>query len=109
MLCSSARQFPEDAARLPVFVALLLDDLNPIVGNVHGHAVVETITTILERRCQTRHTADFLSDGDGLRIHLVNQEVGQGEIADGIVVLTAVIIIAVTSESSAQSVVVIEH
>ena len=102
-------EFPEDAAGLPVLIAQLLDGLNPIVGHVHGHAIVEAVTAVLEGRGQTRHTAHLFGNGDGVGIDLVDEEVGQGEIANGVVVLMAVEIIAVTAKGFAKSVAIVEH
>ena len=109
LIGTAVGEFPEDAAGLPVLVAQFLDGLNPIVGDVHRHAVVKAITAILEGRGQTRHTAHLFCNGDGIGIDFVDKEVGQGEVADGIVVLVAVEIVTITTEGFAQSVAIIEH
>ena len=47
--------FPEEAAGLPILVAFFLNDLDPVVRNVHRHAVVEAHASILEWSCQAGH------------------------------------------------------
>ena len=47
---------PEDRADVDVLVAYLLNGLDPVVGDVHRHTVVETVAAILELCCQARHT-----------------------------------------------------
>ena len=100
---------PEDAAGLPVLVLQLLDGLNPIVGHIHRHAIVEAKAAVLELGSEARHARHLLSDGDGIGILLVNQAVGQREIANGIVVLVTIEVVAIAAKSLAQSVAIVEH
>ena len=100
---------PEDGAGFPVFISQFLDGLYPVVGDVHRHAVVEPISTVLIACCQSWHATHLFSDGDGVGIHLVDEEVGEGEIADGIVILMTVEIVGIATEGFAQSMTVIEH
>ena len=100
---------PEYRAWLPVFVLLLLDGLNPIVWNVHRHAVVETVASILEFSSQSRHSAHLFGYGDSLWIYLVDKQVGKGEIADGVVVLMTVEIVLISAECFAKSVAIVKH
>ena len=101
--------FPEYGGGFPVFVSLLLDGLYPIVGHVHGHAVVEAVAAVLEGGCESGHTADFFGNGDGGGFDFVDEEVGKGKVADGVVVLVAVEVVAISAESFAEAVAVIEH
>ena len=101
--------FPENATGLPVLVTQFLNGLDPIIWDVHGHAIVETKTTVFELGSQSRHTAHLLSNSDGVGIHLVNQAIGQREIANGIVVLATIEVVGIATECLAQSMTVIEH
>ena len=100
---------PENARWLPVLVALLLDGLNPIVGDVHGHAVVEAVAAVLKLGSQSRHSRNFLGNGDGILVHLVDEQVGQRQVADGVVVLMTVEIVSIVAECLSQTVTVVEH
>ena len=100
---------PEKRAGLPILIAELLDALNPIVGDVHGHAIVKSITTVGNGCSQSGHTAHFLCNGNGILVHLVDELVCQSKIADGVVILMAIEIVAVSAEGLSQSVAVIEH
>ena len=100
---------PEHRRWFPILVLQFLDGLDPVVRDVHRHAVVKAIAAILEWCSQSWHTAHFLSDGDSLWFHLMNHKVCQREISNCIVVFMSVIVIAITSECLTQSVAVVEH
>ena len=102
-------EFPEYRCRVPIFVLLFLDGLNPIVGYAHRHAIIEAHTALGKRQCQTRHTAHLFGYGDGFGVKFVNQQVGEGEIHYGIYVLTSVVVVAVAAECLSEAVIVIEH
>ena len=87
----------------------LLDDLYPEVRYVHRHTVVEAVAAVLELGSQTRHAAHLLSYSDSLWVHLVYEQVGKREVADGIVVLMTVEVVAVVAERLAQTMTVVEH
>ena len=106
---AAVRELPPDTGRMPVLIFFLLDRLDPEVRDVHGEAVVKAIAAILEWRSEPRHAADVLSDRDGLRIDLVDEAVREREVADGIVILMAVEIVAVSVEILAETVAVIQH
>ena len=102
-------RLPPDGGRMPVLVFLLLDRLDPVVGNVHRHAVVEAIAAVFIFGCQSGHAAHFLGDGDGIFIHFVYQFVGKGKVSDRVAVLMPVEVVAVIAESLAQPVTVVKH
>ena len=108
-VCTAVGEFPENGGRFPVFVLQFLDGLDPIVRNVHGHAVVEPVSPVFKRGSEAGHATNLLCDGDGLGIELVNHLIGQRKVADGIVVLVAVEIISVAIERFTEAVAVIEH
>ena len=95
---------PEDGADIDILVTYLFNSFNPVVGYVHGHAVIEAVAAIFELGCQAGHTTHFLSNGDGLRIHLVNQTVGQRQVADSIVIFMTIEVISIASKSLTQTV-----
>ena len=109
LVASAVGQLPQDAARLPVFVAKLLDDFNPVVGDVHCQAVVEAVAAVLEGKCQAGHSTHLFGNGDGILVDSMNQLVGQGEISDGIAVLMSVVVVAIGHEALAEAVAVVEH
>ena len=93
--------FPENAGGVPIFVLLFFDGLNPVIRHVHGQAIVKAKATVLKFGSQSRHAADIFSDGDGMGLDFVNQFVGQCQIADGVVVLMAVEVVAVVHKGLA--------
>ena len=94
---------------MPVLVFLFLECLDPIVGNTHGHTVIETDTAVLDGYRKTGHSAHFFRDGDGRGVDLMDELVGKGEICDGVDVLVAVVVVGVRAEILTESVVIIEH
>ena len=102
-------QCPEDVGHVPVFVALLLEGLDPIVRNTHCQAIVEAHTAIFDRTSESWHAAHFLGDGDSVRVNLVDELVGKSEIADCIAILIAVVVVAIAVEVLSEAVVQIEH
>ena len=90
--------FPEDAADVDILVAHFLDGLDPVVGDVHRHAIVEAVTAILELSCKAGHAGHFLGNGDGVLVDLVNQAVSQRQVADGVVVLVTIEVVTIASE-----------
>ena len=109
LIWTAILDLPEDRADVNVLVAYLLNGFNPVIRNIHGHAVIKAVAAILKLGSQTWHTTHFLCNGDSLRINLVNQTVSEREIADGIVVLVTVEVVTIASESLAQAVRVVEH
>ena len=102
-------RFPPDGRGVPVFVLLLLECLDPEVGDVHGHAVIEAVAAVLEACGEAGHAADLLGDGDGVRVDLMDELVGEREVDDGVAVLMSVVIVAVVAEGFAEAVAVVEH
>ena len=100
---------PEDAAHVDILIAHLLDGLDPVVGDVHGHPVVEAIAAVLKACSKAWHSRHLLGDGDGAGVHFVDELVGEREIADGVVVLVAVEIVAVARKRLTKTVGIVEH
>ena len=105
----TVRELPINARGVPILVFFLLDELDPVVGDVHGEAVIKTIAARRKGRREAGHAADILGDGDGVGIHLVDELVRERQIADGVIVLMPIEIIAVAIEILAQPVTVIQH
>ncbi len=104
---TSVGEFPKYGSRMPVFIPLLFDHFNPVVGHTHSHTVIKAHAAVGKLRRQTRHTAHLLGDSDGVGIDVVDQNVGQREIGQSVGVLIAVVIIAIAPECLPQTVVVI--
>ncbi len=102
-------ELPEYRCGMPVLVLFLLEGLDPVVGDAHGHAVVKADAAVLERDSQAGHAAHLLGYGDSLRVHLVDKDVGEGQIYDGVLVLAAVVIVGIAAEGLSEAVVVVEH
>ncbi len=94
---------------MPVLIFLLLDHLDPVVGDAHGQAVVEAHAAILELRGDSRHTAHLLGDGYRLRVNLMDKYVGKCEVDKSVGILTAVVVVAIAAECLAETMVVVEH
>ena len=109
LIRTTVLNLPEDAGWFPVFILLFLDGLDPIVRNIHRHAIVETITAILKLGSQTRHSAHLFGNRNGVLVYLMNQTVGKGKIADGIIILMTIEIISVVAECLTQTMTVIKH
>ena len=107
LVASSVLHLPEYGAWLPVLVAQFLDGLNPVVRYVHGHAVVEAISSVLELGGQTRHAAYLLGNCHGLGVHLVYEQVCKREVADGVIVLMSVEVVLIATECLSESVAVV--
>ena len=90
LIGTTVRGLPPDRGRMPILVLLLLDSLDPIIGDIHRHAVIEAIATILEFRGKPRHSTHFLGDRDRVRVHLMNQLVRQCQISDRVTILMAI-------------------
>ena len=101
--------FPEHAGRFPIFIYLFLDSLNPIIGDIHCHAVVETIAAAFNFSCKTGHSRYFFSNRYCFRIYFVDKFIGKCQVADGIVILMAIEIVSIITEGFTQSVTIIEH
>ena len=100
---------PENRAWFPCFIWKFLDGLNPIVGDVHGHTIVEAIAAIGKLGSKSWHAADFLCDGYCIGINLMYKKIGKCQVADGIIVLMSVEVVAIVAESLAKSVAIIKH
>ena len=98
---------PEDTAWFPVLVGLLLNGLNPIVWNVHRHAVVEAETAIFELSGKAWHSAHFFGNGYCLRVNLVYKAVCKRQVTYCVIVLMAVEVVAIVGECLAKSMTVI--
>ncbi len=81
---------------MPVLILTLLEGLNPVIGNTHGHTVVETDAAVLELDCQPRHAAHLFGNGDGMGVHLMYKFVGKCQVDNGIRILIPVIIIPIS-------------
>ena len=80
---------------MPVFVALLLNEPDPVVGNSHSHAVVEPDAAVFEWDGEAGHAAHLFGNRDCARVDLMDKQVGQSQICYGVGVLTAVVIVVV--------------
>ena len=52
-------QFPEYRSRMPVLVLLLLESLDPVIGNTHSHTVVKPYAAVLDRHSPDRAYRSF--------------------------------------------------
>ena len=108
-VCAAISHLPENRRRFPIFVALFLDQLDPEIRDVHSQPVIESEAAVLELTCEAGHTADIFGNRDGVGLDFVNHFVRQHQVANGVVVLVTVEIIAVTHECFAETVAVVKH
>ena len=108
-ILATVSDFPEHAGRFPVLIYLFFDCLDPVIRNIHSHAVVESVTTIFYFCSQSRHTGHLLSNRYRFWIHLMNHFISQGQITDSIIILMSVEVISVITERFTQSVTIIQH
>ena len=103
------RERMEEAVHVPVLVAHLLREMEPVVRLAHRHAVIEAHAAVREWRGAAGHAAHVLCHGDRARMRLVDHAVREGEIAPGVVVHVAVEVLRVAHEVRAEAVVAVEH
>ena len=103
------RGLPPNGRRMPVLVLLLLECFDPKIGDIHGHSVVEIVAPVLESGSQAWHTAHLLGDRHRVRVDLVNQPVGEGQVDDRIAILMAVVIVAVVAKGFPEAVAIVKH
>ena len=101
--------FPEHAGGFPIFVYFFFDGLDPIIGDIHCHTVVKTIASIFNFSSKTGHSRYFFSNRYCFGIYFVDKFVGKCQVANGIVILMAIEVVSIVTESFTQSVTVIEH
>ncbi|OAV68588.1 hypothetical protein Barb4_02032 [Bacteroidales bacterium Barb4] len=102
-------RLPPDSGRMPILILLLLDNLYPVIGNIHRHSVIKTVATVLRLNRQTRHTAYLFGNRNSMFVHLMYKLVRQRQVSNGILVLPLVEIIPVTAKRLTQPVTVIKH
>ena len=102
-------KLPEYRGRMPVFILLLLDHLDPVIRDTHCHTVVESDAAILKLHGKPGHTAHLLSYGYSLAVYIMDKDIGKREICDGIRILIAVVVVGIRSESLPEAMVIIEH
>ena len=109
LLVTAVGQLPENGCRMPVLILLLLEGLDPVIGDTHSHPVIEADTAILELDGKSGHTAHLLGNGDSVGIDSMYQEVGESEIGYRVGVLASVVVVAIAAERFSKPVVIIEH
>lgn len=99
----SVGQGEADVAEIPFFVLLLLEDLDPHVGDGHGESVVKANAAEGEGQAQGRHSRDILGHGYHIGIQLVEELIGQHEIHHRLLVHTGTkVLVVATRESTAN-------
>ena len=100
-------EFPVYRGGMPVLVLLLLEELDPVVGDTHRHAVVEAHAAVLDLEGEAGHAAHLLGYGYGVGVEFVYELVGEGEVGYGVGVLAAVVVVGIRAEGFPQAVVVV--
>ncbi len=93
----------------PVLVGDLLDELDPVVRNPHGEAVVEAETAFFRRGGQPGHAAHVLGHDQGIRSQAVDHPVGQRQVGQRIFVDVVVEVVGIGAKASIEPVVAVEH
>ncbi len=111
MVASSETAVGDDSpefVEIPVLVALVLEELDPMVGDAHGQAVGETDSAFGIRPAEAGHAGHVLGDDDGSRFDFRDEFVGEFQIEDGFFVGIVAEVVVVCSEG-AVAVGVVEH
>ena len=101
----------EDApefVEVPVLVALVLEELDPMIRDAHGEAVGETNAALRVRAAQAGHAGHVLGDDDRAGLDFRNELVGEFQVKDGVLVRIGAEVIVVGAEG-AIAVGVVEH
>ena len=106
---TAVRRLPPDGRRMPVFVFLFFDRLDPVIGDIHCHTVVEAITAIFIFGSQSGHSAYFFGNRNRILIDFVDKLISQRQIRNSITILMTIKIISIITKCFAQSVTVIKH
>lgn len=69
-------QDPANICHIPLVVLLLLQKLDPHVGDGHGKTVIKTDTPQSKRETQSRHSGNILGDCDGFGIDVMEHFIG---------------------------------
>lgn len=98
---SSVGQGEADVAEIPFFVLLLLEDLDPHVGDGHGKSVVKANAAEGEGQAKGRHSRDILGHGYDVGVQLMEELIGQHEIHHSLLIHTgAKVLVVATREST---------
>ncbi len=71
---------------VPIFVALFLEQFDPVIGDAHGESVGETDAAFFEGAAESGHAGHVFGDGDGAGFEVVDQLGGELEVEDGILI-----------------------
>ena len=102
-------QLVPDLTRTPFLILLFLYPFDPVVGHAHRHPEPEAHSASLERSRQARHSAHILSDSDGLRLDLTDQQVRQSQIGHSVLIDSCVEIRFIAVEVLPKTVIPVNH
>ena len=71
-------------AHAPFLVLLLLEQLDPVIGNAHGQPMGKAQAPFIHRAAQPRHAGHVLRNRDGARSYPLDQRGGQLQISHGV-------------------------
>ena len=94
---------------VPVFVPGILQQLDPVVRLTHGQTIVKADAALLDRQTHAGHSAHVLGNRGGVRVHLMDQLVGQLEIVQGLEIRVHIEVHVIVGKGAAQPMVVIDH
>ena len=83
---------------IPVLVAAVLEQLDPVVRDAHGEAVGEADAAVFDRPAEARHAGHVLGDGDGAGFHVLDELGGELQIEDRVLVGVGAEVIVITAE-----------
>ena len=98
-------ELPPDLAHGPLLVGELLDPLDPVVRDAHRHPEVEAHAAGRQRGGQAGHAGDVLGDGEGVRVHLLHEDVREGEVRHRVLVHALVEVVVIAHEILPETVV----
>ena len=102
-------KFLKNFRNVPGLIGLFFDGFDPVIGSAHGQAVRKTNTSVFYRNSQSGITAHILCYGKGSRSDFLYHFIGQGEVGDGIFILSAIKIEIIRGKIPFQTMIIIEH
>ena len=98
----------ENFVEVPLLVGSVFEELDPVIWDSHGEAVVEAHAAFGKGAAEARHAAHVLGNAEGVGIDFVDELVGELEVGDGIP-LDAIEEVFVVVIEGDVAMVVVEH
>ena len=102
-------ELPPHFTHAPIVVRDFLDPFDPVVGHTHTHSEVKADTSHLNRSGKTSHSADIFCNCKRILVNLMDEDVRQCKISDGIRVHSLVEVVLISHKVLLKAMIPIEH